>query len=130
MDLLSMNDPRDGDLPPGYPFQPLKCWKTYVPSKLYRSGPTADGVIGPDGNGYVCTFDNRDAAWTPSHWMLLAFHPVPIPFASLPTSPTAAQRCVINDSTLVYSGANIGSAAAGGSTHTAPVIYLGSWVIG
>ncbi len=54
-----------------------------------------------------------------------------IAFASLPATPTAGQRCVINNSTLAYTGANIGAAAAGGGSYQAPVIYLnGAWVIG
>ena len=129
---LSMDDERAGDLPPAYPFQPPSEWLAYVPGQTYRAGPTADGVIGPDGNGYVCIFDNLDDTWTPSHWMFfaaIAAHPVAIAFAALPPSPTVGQRYVISDSTLVYSGANIGSVAAGGSTNIAPVIYLRSWVI-
>ena len=62
---LTLNDQGAGDLPPGYPFQPPANRLPYVPGQTYSAGPTADGVIGPDGNGYVCIFDNlgTDRDW-------------------------------------------------------------------
>lgn len=53
-------------------------------------------------------------------------------YSALPsTSLFPGTRCMITDSTLAYSGANLGSIAAGGGANLAPVYYDGTnWRIG
>jgi len=57
----------------------------------------------------------------------------PLTFAGLKAPATAGEgtRAFITDSTLAFNTTNIGSAAAGGSSNSTPVIVIGGqWVIG